>query len=380
MTVFVGHTAVESPLDYMTEEHRLKILNDKNVWKDVDRFITHWLDAFCKREGMYYSEYSLGASVCGILTRHISEYSKRPNLTNKLLGEVFRRAGVQKEVDRKKRMGGKRPNYKFYDAFEIVSICNWLRQAEEVGTWVGSLDAVKLHDMNCKPFISATYRRKTQDEDPPLKVNLPNLSKSLPNTFKTQPRSVDHPSSISSINLLGEDRQSIAKNIFHKSLYCIEDEIYWIDLHWMEGKLHFPQYLMLAHRLIDMARYNPDNHCLELPYNQNRDKYPEWSESLFNRLSDGLTIGYEDLCTLSITRFMCIVSQPFFSWNMDTRGSASPGRVLEDDDFVGHHKCRNPICIRPDHLTAMKQDHHIKLHRYCLDNDHPSVSYDDNPL
>jgi len=41
-----------NPLEYLTDDHRLKILNDKNVWKDVDRFITHWLDAFRKREGM----------------------------------------------------------------------------------------------------------------------------------------------------------------------------------------------------------------------------------------------------------------------------------------------------------------------------------------
>lgn len=367
-----------NPLEYLTDDHRLSILNDKNVWKDVDRFITHWLDAFRKREGMYYVKYRSGAAVCGILTRHISEYS---NQTNKLLGEVFARAGVQKEVDRRKRMGGKRPNYKFYDAFEIVSICNWLRQAEEVGTWVGSPDTVKLHDLDCEPFISATYRRKTLHEQPPCKKPMSNPATSLPSHLQSQPQTVDHPSSIPSVNLINlEDSQAIAKDIFHTSLYTNEEEIYWINLHWFEGKVLYSQYLTLAHRLIDMARYNPQKHCLELPYNQNRDKYPEFTESLFSRLSDGLTMGYEDLCTLSITRFMCIVSQPYLPWNMNTRGSASPGRVLEDDDYVAHHKCRNPICIRPDHLSGMIQDHHIKLHRYCLETDHPSVSYDDNPL
>lgn len=367
-----------NPLEYLTDDHRLSILNDRNVWKDVDRFITHWLDAFRKREGMYYVKYRQGASVRGILTRHISEYS---NQTNKLLGEVFARAGVQKEVDRRKRMGGKRPHYKFYDAFEIVSICNWLRQAGEVGTRVESPDSVELHDLDCEPFISATYRRKTLNEYPPRKKPLPNPATPLPSPSETQPRSVDHPSSIPSLNLINlEDSQTIAKDIFHTSLYGSEEEIYWIDLHWFEGKVLYPQYQTLAHRLIDMAMYNPQNHCLELPYNQNRDKYPEFTESLFSRLSDGLTMGYEDLCTLSITRFMCIVNQPYWPWNMNTRGSASPGRILEDDDYVAHHKCRNPICIRPDHLSGMKQDHHIKLHRYCLETDHPSVSYDDNPL
>lgn len=301
--------------------------------------------------------------------------------TAKQFGEAFSHAGIQKLSERKDYGSGKRERRNYWNTWEIAAVCNWLRDAREVGAEVGADNNPKHLSLNFEPFISATYRRKTLHEQPPCKKPLPNPATPLPSLSETQPRSVDHPSSIPSLNLINlEDSQAIAKDIFHTSLYGDEEEIYWIDLHWFEGKVRYPQYLSLAHRLIDMARYNPQNHCLELPYNQNRDKYPEWTESLFNRLSDGLTMGYEDLCTLSITRFMCIVSQPYFPWNMNTRGSASPGRILEDSDYVAHHKCRNPICIRPDHLSAMIQDHHIKLHRYCLETDHPSVSYDDNPL
>jgi len=365
MTVPVVHPAVESPLDYLTDEHRLKILNDVHVWKNVDRFVEHWAKSLRKHEGMFYFKYRSSAPL-GILTRDISEYLNHIQMTSKRIGEVFRRAGVYKEQHRVPR-GGKRLNFKYYDPWEIVGICNWLRERGEVGSWVGSASIVHPHELDFEPFVSATYRRKQQQDKPPCKDNQPN-----PPT--AQPSPSDHLSSSTTSNIISlQDYKASAKDIFHSYLPSHQDELYWIDLEMLSGDGLYPQYVSLAHRLIDYATYDPANHCLEMHYNPNRHGYSEWTESLFNSLADGLDMTYDDMLTLSISRFMCVTANPQCSWKT-TRGAESPGRILEDDDTIAHHICRNPACISPLHLKPLPQEAHVLLHSYCAETNHPALN------
>jgi len=373
MTVFVGHKAVESPLDYLTEKHRQCVLKDINIWRKVNQFMDYYVELMTGPPSLLRGSERRTAAK-GLRAESFAQ-KITGTTTAKKFGEAFARAGIQKLRERKVYGSGKRERRNYWNTWEIVAVCNWLRDSQEVGAKVGADDNPQHLSLDFKPFISETYRRKTQNEELPCKNNLANPATSLPNTFETQYSNSDHLSSSTTIsNIIRlQDYKASTKDIFHSFLPINTDELYWLDLEMFSEDGLYPQYVSLAHRLIDYATYDPATHCLDMHYNPNRHGYAEWTESLFNSLADGLDMTYDDMLTLSISRFMCVTANPQFSWK-PTRGAVSPGRILEDDDTIAHHICRNPACISPLHLKPLTQEAHVELHRYCAETDHPALN------
>ena len=356
MTVFG-----QNPLDSLNLD---KIEADKSVWMAVFRFLVHYISTLRGESSRTKDIYRSTAKYTGILCRDIEDHIGKP-ITAKQYGEAFRRAAIQVHKTRKKYGGGKRQRRNFWNIWELVAVCNWLRDV--VGAEVGAVYNQPPLTLDFEPLFSVLYSRNIQNDNPPCRTIIQQTSTSLDSSDYLSSTSI---SSTGNIINIENYKTSAQKDVFHSSLPSLEEDMWFYDQRFFCEEGGYLDYVRLAHRLIDYASYNASNHCLELAYNQNKDGYAEWTSSLFTKLAEGIVLVEKDLPCRSIPRFMAIVAHPERNWEV-TAGRA--GRVLEDDDVVAHHKCRNPSCIRPDHLQPLEQIVHRQLHRYSRD-EHPCLA------
>jgi hypothetical protein len=355
MTVFAPN-----PLDCLNLD---KVEADKTVWREVFRFLVHYTSTLRGKSSRTKDIYSVSAKYTGILCKDIEDHIG-VRITAKQYGEAFHRAGIQVLKTRTQYSAGQRRRRNFWNIWELVAVCNWLC---EVGAEVGASSNPSSITLDFKPFVSAVYSRTVQKNDPPCRAVIHKPSTSLDSSVHLSSTSI--PSTGNIIDLQAY-KSSAGKDVFHSSLPSLEDDFWFYDQHFFCEDGAYLAYVRLAHRLIDYASYNSSNHCLELAYNQNKDGYAEWTSSLFTKLAEGVDLVEKDLPCRSISRFMAIVAYPERNWEVT---AGREGRVLEDGDVVAHHKCRNPSCIRPDHLQPLEQIVHRELHRYSHD-DHPCLA------